>query len=102
MKIYYLNNNENIYENISNYNNIFNNTYSYGLSARNKNNNFENKASLNLLEMSLDRLLNNTRNILDKQNKILSDCELFTTNIAKSYYEIQNLNNNESNYLRKI
>ena len=97
---HYLNNNENIYENISNYNNnIFNNTYSYGLSARNKNNNLENRASLNLLEMSLDRLLNNTHNILDKQNKILSDCELFTTNIAKSYYEIQNLNNNESNYL---
>ena len=60
---------------------------------------FKNTENQNKLDISIDRLLNNTHNVLEKQNIILSECELFSENIAKSDYQIQKLNNNENNIL---
>ena len=103
---HYLNNSENIYENIynNNYNNNqMNNTmtlnFRNGASLNLLSNSFKNNENQNKLDISIDRLLNNTHNVLEKQNIILSECELFSENIAKSDYQIQKLNNNENNIL---
>ena len=72
----------------TNYDNNMENRTSlnYLLSSNNKSN--ENK---NSLKISMERLLNNSKNILQKQNIILSECEILTKNATMNEYSIQNL-----------
>jgi hypothetical protein len=53
--------------------------------------NNKSKENINNLKISMDRLLNNSKNILQKQNIILSECEFLTKNAAMNEYSIQNL-----------
>ena len=47
---------------------------------------------------SLDRLLYNSQNILEKQNNILSECDLLTKHAAANDYAIQNLIRDNNSY----
>ena len=107
------NNYENIYksfvnEDINNLNNCMN---SYGVLPNYNNINIENLSSSNnlltsnqckekqiTLKKAMDRLLINSQNILEKQNNILSECDLLTKNSMTNDYAIRNLLNNENNY----
>lgn len=107
------NNYENIYksfvnEDINNLNNCMN---SYGVLPNYNNINIENLSSSNnlltsnqckekqiTLKKAMDRLLINSQNILEKQNNILTECDLLTKNSMTNDYAIRNLLNNENNY----
>ena len=71
----------------TNYNNIENRTSLNCLITSNN----KSKENMNNLKISMDRLLNNSKNILQKQNIILSECEFLTKNAAMNEYSIQNL-----------
>ena len=117
---YSINNN-----NINNYNNTDNNNYQYinndiynsttnqdiynnnninTLKDISLNNNTQTKNSLTNNEnkynfkKSLDRLLYNSQNILEKQNNILSECDLLTKHAASNDYAIQNIIRDNNSY----
>ena len=82
-----LNDNQMINSVSTNYNNIENRTSLNCLITSNN----KSKENMNNLKISMDRLLNNSKNILQKQNIILSECEFLTKNAAMNEYSIQNL-----------
>ena len=116
---YNINNN-----NINNYNNTDNNNYQYinndiynstsnqdlynnninSLKDISINNNTQMKNTISNNEnqynfkKSLDRLLYNSQNILEKQNNILSECDLLTKYAAANDYAIQNLIRDNNSY----
>ena len=97
----------------NNYNSVgdlsLNNTNQFKNSLINSNNN--NFDSVNILMTSnqengkqnaykrtIDRLIINSQNLLEKQNNILLECDTLTKNAATNDYAIQNLINNDSEY----
>ena len=52
--------------------------------------------SSNRFKKTLDRLLENSFNLVQKQNNILSECEILTKNASMNEYVIQNIYQNEN------
>ena len=52
--------------------------------------------SSNRFKKTLDRLLENSFNLFQKQNNILSECEILTKNASMNEYVIQNIYQNEN------
>jgi hypothetical protein len=70
----------------NNLNNLYNKQYI-------KNEYIENS---NIFKKTLDRLLMNSNNLLEKQNNILYECDILSKNVAMNDYAIQSINNNEN------
>ena len=51
----------------------------------------------NIFKKTLDRLLSTSNNLLEKQNNILTECEILSRNVAMNDYSIETLNKNDIN-----
>ena len=50
----------------------------------------------NIFKKTLDRLLMNSKNLLEKQNNILYECDILSKNVAMNDYSIQSINISEN------
>ena len=101
-------------QNINNYNNsniktsidnsIFKNT---NYNSKNFSNETSNKSYINndyiensnIFKKTLDRLLITSKNLIDKQNDILLECDTLCKNVAMNDYSIQNISKKDDNKL---
>ena len=85
-----------IYDNNSLFNDPNNNSYNNLYKSKNNqniNNGFIENS--NIFKITLDRLMSTSYNLLEKQNNILTECDILAKNVAMNDYAIQTINKTE-------